>query len=95
MDGIKFDGVVGPSVWHRTIDGDKLVAARNRLGMSQKAFAEACGYSQQFQQQIERPGSWEVTTQMAQKIEDVLRRKKEDGQEKNAKAFLDSIRDTQ
>ncbi len=73
MDGIDFDGVVGPSVWHRTIDGDKLVAARNRLGMSQEAFAAACGHSRQFQQRLERPGLWEITTQMAEKIEKIVK----------------------
>jgi transcriptional regulator with XRE-family HTH domain len=62
------DGVVMASVYHRTVDGGRLFAVRLAMGVSQAAFAERCGHSQQFQQRIEAEGQHEVLASRAEAI---------------------------
>ena len=64
--------VITPSRFHRTVDGDALVKARQALGMSQAEFAEACQHSQQFQSQIEAPGFHEVRVEKADELSAIL-----------------------
>lgn len=68
LGGDLLDGLVGPSRWHRSIVGDKMVAIREGLEVSQALFAAQCGHSQVFQVQIERPGVHEITTDKAKDI---------------------------
>ena len=68
LDGVYQEGLVGPSVWHRSLDGTELAAIREGFGVTQALFAAQCGHSQQFQMQIERPGIHEISTSKAKDI---------------------------
>jgi transcriptional regulator with XRE-family HTH domain len=57
-----------PSTEHKTIDGSVLSAEREKTGLSQAAFASECGYSQQYQQQLETSGRHEITSAKAEQI---------------------------
>lgn len=61
---------------HRTIDGEVLSAEREKIGLSQAAFASECGYSQQYQQQIETSGLHEIKTAKAEQILAILEKYK-------------------
>ena len=60
--------VIYPSKYHRAVKGTELVKCREDMGLTQTEFAEKCGWSQQFQSRIERPGEHEITIDMAEKI---------------------------
>ena len=68
LDGVYQEGLVGVSVWHRSLDGTELAAIREGFGVTQALFAAQCGHSQQFQMQIERPGIHEISTSKAKDI---------------------------
>lgn len=61
-------GLIGPSVWHRSIDGTEMATIRQGLGVTQAVFAAQCGHSQQFQVQIEQPGPHEISIDKARDI---------------------------
>lgn len=62
------DALVSASIYHRTLDGNKLVEIRNYLGISQQEFADRCDHSRPFQSQIEAPGGHEVLTSRSDTI---------------------------
>ena len=62
-----------PSTEHKTIDGFALSIERAKIGLSQAAFADECGYSQQYQQRLESSGLHEITLDTAEKILAVLK----------------------
>ncbi len=64
--------IIVASVHHRAIDGDLLVKAREAMGLSQAQFAQKAGFSQQFQSRIESPGTYDVTTNVAKAVMDVI-----------------------
>ena len=68
--------LITPSTSHRSINGAELCKAREEIGLSQAAFASECGYSQQYQQQIEAPGLHEIKTAKAEQILAVLEKYK-------------------
>jgi len=57
-----------PSIDHYTIEGVVLCSERETTGLSQAAFTEECGHSQQYQQQIETPGSHRIRSVKAEQI---------------------------
>lgn len=61
-------GLIGASVWHRSIDGTEMATIRQGLGVTQAVFAAQAGHSQQFQVQIEQPGRHEISTDKARDI---------------------------
>ena len=65
-----------PSTEHKTINGLLLSAEREKIGLSQAAFAAECGYSQQYQQQLESSGLHEITSARAERILYVLEKYK-------------------
>jgi transcriptional regulator with XRE-family HTH domain len=60
--------LVGPSKYHRTLDGKILTRERERIGLSQKEFAAKCKWSQQYQSQIEEFVEHEVHVSITNKI---------------------------
>lgn len=65
-----------PSTEHKTIDGSVLSVEREKAGLSQAAFAEECGHSQQYQQQLEALGTHRIKTAKAEQILAVLEKYK-------------------
>lgn len=59
--------LITASKYHRTVDGTELVKAREGLLLNQGAFGLRCGWSQQFQSQLEA-GENEITSEEAAKI---------------------------
>jgi transcriptional regulator with XRE-family HTH domain len=63
-------------VYHRSIKFDALAAAREESGLTQQEFADKCGHSQPYQNQLEhkpKDGSLhEVSKATADAIEKVL-----------------------
>lgn len=60
--------LITESIYHRTLNGTELVKQRESVGLSQREFAEKCGWSSSFQCQLESPDLHEITTESAQKI---------------------------
>ena len=75
--GTETQKVIGPSMFHRTVDGMELVKAREGLFINQQVFAHRCGWSKQYQSQIEAPGSHEITLDTAKLIEKAIAKKSE------------------
>ena len=69
------------SIFHKSIDGIELARLREAAGMNQAEFGKlvgvelnrVSGLSQQYIQQLERPGLWEITSEMADAIKEVLK----------------------
>lgn len=64
--------LIKPSIYHRTLNGIELVKRREAAGLTQAEFAGRCGWSQQFQSQIEAPKEHEVCVDVANKIIQVI-----------------------
>ena len=64
----EFENIISQSQYHRSINGIQLAMAREKVGLSQAAFAQKCGWSQQFQSRIEAPGMHEVSISIAETI---------------------------
>lgn len=62
------------SIWHRTINGDELVRRMELRGWNQTELARRVGCSQSYICQIARPGDWEITTKIADKILEVFKK---------------------
>jgi transcriptional regulator with XRE-family HTH domain len=60
--------VVGPSAERRSVNGDAVSKIRGMMKISQAEFAEFCGWSQQYQCGLERPGRHERSKETADKI---------------------------
>ena len=60
--------LIGESKFHRTLNGIELCKLRERLKLSQSSFADLCGWSRQYQSQLESPGTHEITVETANKI---------------------------
>ena len=69
------EDLIKPAKYHRTIDGTELAKAREKTGMSQAEFAARCGWSQQFQSQLEYPEEKLITVEKAEKIMEILGKK--------------------
>ena len=69
--------LIGPSKYHRTLNGVELVKARESLDMNQTEFAALCGWSQPYQSQIEAPEEHEVHKDITDRIAEVIERTKE------------------
>jgi len=54
------------------LDGFVMTQRRNELGVTQAAFACACGWSQQYQSKLECSGKSEISTDKARTIECAL-----------------------
>lgn len=67
------EDVVLPSQDHRSVDGNNLVKARIKMGLTQEDFAVLCNHSRQFQGRLESPGLHEVSAFKATEISMVLR----------------------
>jgi DNA-binding XRE family transcriptional regulator len=65
------DDLIGNSHNHRTVDGDKLVKLRQRLGFNQAKFARIAGWSQQRQSELEVPGKHEIKINIADTITEI------------------------
>ena len=61
------------SIYHRSINGVELVTRREALGLNQAELAAKLGVSQGYVCQLERPGLWEITVDMADKIQEILK----------------------
>jgi transcriptional regulator with XRE-family HTH domain len=79
--------LVSPSRYHRTLNGLVLLSAREAKGMSQEQFARACGWSQQYQSQLEADKLHEVHVDVIIKILSVLYENEKE--EKTNKAAVD------
>ena len=64
--------LIDDSLWHRSVNGLELLRQRERIGLSQEHFAEACGWSQQRQADLEQIGWHEITQEAAETIREVL-----------------------
>lgn len=64
--------LVRPSESHFVLDGTELVKARERLGLSQGDFADGCGWTQQYQSQLESPEEHEISLETAKKIKAII-----------------------
>lgn len=51
-----------PAVHYRHVFGLDIMRARESTGLNQAEFADQCGWSQQYQQQLERPVDYDVRT---------------------------------
>jgi transcriptional regulator with XRE-family HTH domain len=72
---LNIDDIIKPAKFHRTLDGFALAQAR---GVPQKEFAEKCGWSQQYQAQLEH-GENEISLATAETITRVLTELNEKG----------------
>lgn len=68
----KSEKLITPSRYHRTLDGTVLAAMREEAGLTQAEFAKKCGWSQQFQSQIEAPKVHEISTLKAETVQNIL-----------------------
>lgn len=68
--------MIGPSKYHRTLNGLALIQKREELGLTQEQLADVIEVSRQFISRLEGPGddnySHEVSTELAEKIEKVF-----------------------
>ena len=71
--GKKTQKLITASKYHRTLNGMVLVRLREAIGISQADFAEYCGWSQQYQAQLESPGETEIPTYSATLIAALLK----------------------
>jgi len=64
------DEIIFPAKYHRSLNGFALAEARQVAGLSQEGFAKACGWSQQYQAQLEHGDNeiWLVTAEMIIKV---------------------------
>lgn len=67
----QFPNVIKPAQFHRTLIGVELIIEREKLGISSKAFAKLCGWSQPQQSRLEN-GVNEVRIGITNKITKVL-----------------------
>lgn len=59
-------GLIKPSISHRSIDGTELLSRRESAGLTQTELAKRCNVSQGFISQIERPGTRDIGTALAE-----------------------------
>jgi len=64
--------LIGPSKYHRTLNGVELLKAREDMGLSQAQFADMCGWSHQYQSRLEVPEEHEISKDNAERIEKVV-----------------------
>jgi len=64
--------LIGPSKYHRTLDGVELTKARERLKLSQEEFADKCGWTHQYQSRLEVPEMHEISAENAEKILELI-----------------------
>jgi len=64
------DSIIFPAKYHRSLNGFALAEARQVAGLSQEGFAKACGWSQQYQAQLEHGDNeiWLVTAETIIKV---------------------------
>ena len=67
----EFSDMVKPAKYHRTLVGVELTIAREKLDLTQEAFAELCGWSAPQQSRLEN-GENEIRINVTDKIIKVL-----------------------
>ncbi len=54
------------------IDGTELVEVREKAGLNQGQFAEICGWSPQWQSQLEIPGEHKISPETGARLKEVI-----------------------
>lgn len=65
---MSLEDLIEPAIDHRSINGLRLISEREKRGLEAYQVAKECGWTPQYQCQLEAPGKRDIPTKNANRI---------------------------